>query len=1199
MARTTTGTAEASLTAALQPVIETLVADLRSRLTEDAALLESWQDEHTKAQEADRVGSSFEEWSEEQLQLATAGWVLTTVFLRFIEDNDLFGPRQVFLTGYNAERRGLGRDYEAALYQAHPEYSYRAYLQHCFDQLTHVPATRDLVGPHAAIHIIAPSDDAARGIIEFFRQLDGEENTRWTFNDPELSTRFLGDLYQDLSEFARKKYALLQTPDFVEEFILDRTLTPALEERPLEGFKLIDPTCGSGHFLLGAFVRLVNAWEAHAPAMLQPARAAKAMEAIHGVDINPFAVAITQFRLTVAYMQAAGDENLVVRRKDAAPGFTILAGDSLLFGPDAVGQGALSFGSKYTYQTEDLIALEDLLEPQTFDVVVGNPPYITVKDKILSNLYREKYGRYLRGKYALTSPFMVKFFRLAKGDDVSGPAGWIGQITSNSFMQRQFGKPLIEEYFGEVDLREVIDTSGAYIPGHGTPTVILVGRHSHPSRRKVIGVLGIQGEPGVPEEPAQGAVWSSIVNHIDDVGFEDAHISVDELDRQFITTHPWSLQGGSTPAVMTAVEAVEDHQLDSDTARIGVFAVLGSDEAMFYPQHSPQSNDSDQLFRPISLGTGIRDFQAHSEFDAWYPYDELRVLLPAQETVDQFRPLWSMRRLLQNRATFTGGTYLSDGRPWYEWHQFPKDEGTSDWALSFAFVATHNHVILDRGGKVFNRSAPVIKLPEDATEDDHLRLLGVLNSSTACFWLKQNSHNKGVGGVGGGIGDEAWEPRYEFTGTTLQRFPLPDLDHSDLTERGRRLDTLAQELATYEPAAVFANSTPTREAIDEAQANYVRIRRLMIAEQEELDWAVYHLYGLTDTDMSLPVGTVEGIELGSRPFEIVLARRVAAGETTTAWFDRHHSTPVTEIPESWPEAQRVAAQQRLDLMASDKSIKLLEAPEYKRRWAADLWADKVHEALADWLITRLETPELWRRSDGMAQPRTIRELAAQVETDPDLADVLSVLPLWSTRRGATVERMLEDLLKNEAVPYVASLRYKNRGFAKRAEWEATWDAQRREDAGEITADQVPVPPNYSSADMVPAVWKHRGKLDVPKERFISYPGASPEGDSTLLLGWAGWNDLDKALAIFSTFADRADEDADTDTLAGILAGLVEILPWVIQWHNEPDPQYNNLQLGDYLTAELTDAARTLGIPVEDIPDHAPKPATRGRTKKTK
>ena len=47
-------------------------------------------------------------------------------------------------------------------------------------------------------------------------------------------------------------------------------------------------------------------------------------------------------------------------------------------------------------------------------------------------------------------------------------------------------------------------------------------------------------------------------------------------------------------------------------------------------------------------------------------------------------------------------------------------------------------------------------------------LCWVLNSSTACFWLKQVSHNKGNGGIGGGIGDEDWEPRYEFTGTKLE-----------------------------------------------------------------------------------------------------------------------------------------------------------------------------------------------------------------------------------------------------------------------------------------------------------------------------------------------------------------------------------------------------------------------------------------------
>ena len=94
---------------------------------------------------------------------------------------------------------------------------------------------------------------------------DDTGQLRWDFHDDTWDTRFLGDLYQDLSEHARKTYALLQTPDFVEEFILDRTLDPALAEFGLDGhdgtgFRMIDPACGSGHFLLGAFDRLARAW---------------------------------------------------------------------------------------------------------------------------------------------------------------------------------------------------------------------------------------------------------------------------------------------------------------------------------------------------------------------------------------------------------------------------------------------------------------------------------------------------------------------------------------------------------------------------------------------------------------------------------------------------------------------------------------------------------------------------------------------------------------------------------------------------------------------------------------------------------------------------------------------------------------------------------------------------------------------------
>ena len=73
---------------------------------------------------------------------------------------------------------------------------------------------------------------------------------------------------------------------------------------------MIDPTCGSGHFLLGAFHRLLKEWEQHAPNRDPHERVRLALDAVHGVDINPFAVAIARFRLLVAALQASGVKTL-------------------------------------------------------------------------------------------------------------------------------------------------------------------------------------------------------------------------------------------------------------------------------------------------------------------------------------------------------------------------------------------------------------------------------------------------------------------------------------------------------------------------------------------------------------------------------------------------------------------------------------------------------------------------------------------------------------------------------------------------------------------------------------------------------------------------------------------------------------------------------------------------------------------------
>jgi hypothetical protein len=142
---------------------------------------------------------------------------------------------------------------------------------------------------------------------------------------------------------------------------------------------------------------------------------------------------------------------------------------------------------------------------------------------------------------------------------------------------------------------------------------------------------------------------------------------------------------------------------------------------------------------------------------------------------------------------------------WWEFGRLTSSKLRASHTITYAEVATHNHFVLDRGGKVFKQTAPVIKLPAGATEDDHPALLGLLNSSNACFWLKQVCHNKSSTVHQHGARQRAapFEDFYAFNGTKVQEFPLVDPPATDLA---RQLDTLGRELAECLPAAVLADA---------------------------------------------------------------------------------------------------------------------------------------------------------------------------------------------------------------------------------------------------------------------------------------------------------------------------------------------------------------------------------------------------------
>jgi hypothetical protein len=1046
-----------SLLMALQRWVKKFENDLRLRCKEVPELDDSLRNSYGRVKDACRTAENYETWRDGRLSQAAVSWVLACVFVRFLEDNELLD--QPWIAGAG-NRRTEAEHIRDRFFSQHPTLSDRDYLQHIFTEVGKLPGMADLFDRRQnPLWGAGVSGDAASEFIAFWR------NMEYDFADPALDTRFLGDLYQDLSEAARKQFALLQTPAFVAEFILDRTLEPAIETFGYEHVRMIDPACGSGHFILGGFARLLCRWQSGHPELNEREVVMRALEGVAGVDINPFAIAIARFRLLLLAWQACG-----ITRLRAAPDFRVnlAVGDSLLHGRRFRGFESYSGPRsafdieeifrdelKHHYEVEDPEALRRILGRQ-YHAVVGNPPYITVKDRALSELYRARYSSCHR-EYSLSIPFMERFFDLAvKGNGMSQQAaGFVGKITANSFMKRELGKKLVESFLPKCDLTHVIDTDKAHIPGHATGTVIVFGRNQTPHSSVIRTVMGIKKQEPRPEVPEEGLVWHTILKQLDVPGSQNEWVTVADSPRSNFQKHPWSIGGGGAAELKAELDTRAKVRLGTIALEIGSTAIIGEDDGFVIGKGVTANRLFIEHVVTLVAGNAVRDWSIVEGNAAIWIYDQRFAAVSLNKIPYTHMVLWPSRRLLEERKRFSVPV-IKCGLKWYEWRELYATKLKTPLTICWGEVATHNHFVLDGGGKVFNRTAPVIKLKSNATDSDYLGLLGVLNSSTICFFLKQVCHDKGAGGIGGGIASEEWEHRFAFNATQIDHLPIPAHTPRQLPTAIVKYNVAVQ---ANSPAATLeswcdSGEGELRKLLHSARDVCAGHRHKLIAWQEELDWQIYEAFGLVDSEacVSLPEGKGMdmvysfGLELGERAFEIVLARRMAAGQMKSTWFERHASTPITELPHHWPTEYRELVERRIRRIESDPNIRLIEQPEYKRRWNTEPWDDKLTRALRDWVLNRLETvffhgerilggdrvrpaPEAVRFAfPGGREPRltSTRQLADAVSLD---ADFLRVAPFTASAKTSIYQSWSENSWKKSPRPSCPYNATKNPAYA--------------------------------------------------------------------------------------------------------------------------------------------------------------------------
>ena len=274
----------------------------------------------------------------------------------------------------------------------------------------------------------------------------------------------------ELKPEVRKAGGVYYTPEYIVDYIVANTVGEAIKgKKPEEiaNIKILDPACGSGSFLLGAYKYLLNYHIEYYNKIKDRAKFKGSKEDvikengdltiwikkqilrnnIFGVDIDSNAVEVTKLSLLMKCLEgespASIQNNQDLFNERALPSLedNIKCGNSLIGNDFYESQSVLDFDEETQYKIncfdwED--EFKNIFKGGGFDVVIGNPPYVMMQN--LDSRYYFDYclANYKSAKYKIDTYqiFIEKSIKLLKDNAV------ISFITPNTFLTNIHSEPL-------------------------------------------------------------------------------------------------------------------------------------------------------------------------------------------------------------------------------------------------------------------------------------------------------------------------------------------------------------------------------------------------------------------------------------------------------------------------------------------------------------------------------------------------------------------------------------------------------------------------------------------------------------------------------------------------------------------------------------------------------------------------------------
>jgi hypothetical protein len=513
-----------------------------------------------------------------------------------------------------------------------------------------------------------------------------------------------GEVFEKLKLEYIKTNGAISTPQYLVQDLLKRTIIKEnLTERGLESVsetKILDFACGSGIFLIETFDYLQDVFinyykenpseefshfffqNSDLTTLTIAGKRHLISNCIFGVDIDPEAVEVARMSLSLKVVDSSefyenyqeigifGNQILNNVGNNIKCGNTLVSTDITEKYPLILSDEEQLFRTNaFDYNSSD--GFSEIFETKDgFDYIVGNPPYVEVKNynleyPFMHQYIKDEYETTKNGKIDLAVAFIERAISILNNN------GKLGLIVQRRFFKTDYGKKIREYISSRNLLSQVIEFESSKIfPNRVTYVASLILDKVEPEN---ISFLKINSE--LEEIP-------STLRNIQP--FENDNTNFSTIPSSGLNQNPWNFEDADLLAIKTSL--LENHGKLGDFAKVKVGVQVLWDRA--YHIKVTSINDDGTLTGSTHLEEGItieinacRPLMVNEKFYPFcndetstyviFPYDtslEENTPIPFSEFNERFT--LAGQYLTRNKDEIINNVETCDGEE--NWHQFTR-----------------------------------------------------------------------------------------------------------------------------------------------------------------------------------------------------------------------------------------------------------------------------------------------------------------------------------------------------------------------------------------------------------------------------------------------------------------------------------------------------------------------------------------------